>query len=113
MVGSHIMNQNICGITDRDIEEGYHVKRVRPHEGIRLCYTPSDEKDFEFCELNTRVVVDPDKRAANLKDNWSTSLTPYQGTRSTRLYPHDLMYFHGTNRGLMDEENVEENTLQV
>lgn len=60
MVGSHIMNQNICGITDRDIEEGYHCKRVRPHEGIRLIYAPTDEQDFSFCELNTRVVVDID-----------------------------------------------------
>ena len=46
MVGSHIQNQNICGITDRDIEEGYHVKRVRPSQGLRLAYTPFDDKDF-------------------------------------------------------------------
>lgn len=58
MVGAHIQNQNICGITDRDIEEGYHVKRVRPHKGLRLTYSPFDETDFKFTELNTRVVYD-------------------------------------------------------
>jgi hypothetical protein len=46
------------GITDRDIEDGYHVKRVRPMEGLRLSYTPFDDKDFQFTELNTRVVYD-------------------------------------------------------
>ena len=34
------------------------MKRVRPREGLRMSYTPMDDKDFQYTELNTRVVFD-------------------------------------------------------
>lgn len=89
MVASHVYNQQICGITDRDIEEGYHVKRVRPHEGMRVCYAPREEIDFQFTELNTRVVS---QQAA--LTNTNTTQSPFGDTPVYQVRPTDIMYTH-------------------
>lgn len=56
LVGAHLRNTSITGVTNRLIEEGEHVVRSRPHQGLRLSYSPHSAEDYNWTELNTRVV---------------------------------------------------------
>lgn len=88
IVGSHIYNQQICGITDRDVEEGYHTKRVRPAEGLRMAYAPREEVDFEFTELNTRVIHQGGYDSTHSSDH------PFGNVPCGLVKPSDIMYTH-------------------
>jgi len=55
LVGSHVYNGTPLTLSEDMIEEGYMVTRCRPHEGLRMVYTPKDDRDLEFCPSNKKL----------------------------------------------------------
>lgn len=80
------------------------MKRVRPHEGIRLTYSPRDSKDFEFTELNTRVVYDEDY-FNSIAHEFPKGTTPYDSYDNYMVRPVDLMYSYNGNGAVGNNDN--------
>lgn len=48
VVASHTWEHKPPGISEERVENGYHVYRGRPSEGVRMVWLPKDKSDSDF-----------------------------------------------------------------
>ena len=106
--GSHIYGTPLETLTTDDIENGSWLKHARPSEGLRFCYLPQENNDFDFYAVNNAESGAIGGKDVSKHSPYQAIMTTDSGTRSfARNAPCIAIYYKGMSANTNNQMRID------